>query len=427
MQRRKGESALMKPNVKSHRSSKPYKLFGAVALSAALLAGCTAPAPAADPSGNESQIKTVRTAEVTKMVIADPLEQVAELVPSLQMGVFAKANGDVTQMLKKRGDFVNEGEVILRLDTTDVLLQKQKGQLGVQSAQAQLDKAKEDYNNGLTEMRNSIKKMETAIADVEKNYNKMRNDYDLGLVTKIELEQMETQLNNQNMDLDILRQQLATMESTNSLAALEVQVQSSRLGIEEIDRNLQYFEIKAPVSGYLTQLPIEEKMTLSPGTQVGQIEQLNPIKLVANLSEEAAGYLRGKEQVSFRVAGANEPITGTVTYMAEVMNTETKTYELNVEAANDEGNLRPGTRAQIQLTGEEDREAIAVPTSSIVREGPDTYVFVLVGDQAERRQVKLGRLNGLNQEIVSGVEAGEALIVSGQHQLTDQEKVQLAQ
>ncbi|WP_010278407.1 efflux RND transporter periplasmic adaptor subunit [Paenibacillus senegalensis] len=402
-----------------------YKAITAVILSSAILAGCTAPAPEAESANPEGQVKKVRIQEVGKLPIGQPLEQVADLVPSLQMGVFAKANGDVTQLLKQRGDYVSEGEVIARLDSSDVLLQRQKGELGIKASEAQLSQARQDYNNGLTELRNSISKMESAIDEIQKNYNKMRNNYDLGLVTQFEVEQMETQLNNQLKDLEILQQQLQTMESTNPLAALEVQLETSRLSIQEIDRNLQYYEIKAPLSGYLTQLPIVENMTLSPGTQVGQIEQLNPIKLVANLSEEAAEYLRGKEQVSFRVPGIEEIQTGTVTYLAEVMDTTTRTFELNVEAANDEGLLRPGTRTYIQLSGEEEREVIAVPTSSIVREGPDTFVFVLVGDTAEKRQVQLGRLNGLDQEIVSGLNAGESLIVSGQHQLTDQEKVEL--
>lgn len=403
-----------------------YKAISAVIISSVILAGCTAPAPEAEPGeANSNEVKTVRTTEVSKLPIGQPLEQVAELVPSLQLGVFSKVNGDVTQLFKKRGDYVNEGEVIARLDSGDILLQRQKGELGVKAAEAQLSQAREDYSNGLTEMRNSITKMESAVAEIQKNYNKIRNDYDLGLVTQIEVEQVETQLNNQTRDLEILREQLQTMESTNPVAALEVQLETSRLSIQEVDRNLQYYEIKAPIGGYLTQLPIVENMTLSAGTQAGQIEQLNPIKLTANLSEEAAEYLRGKEQISFRVPGLEDAQTGTVTYLADVMNTETRTYELNVEVANDDHSLRPGTRVYIQLSGEEDREVIAIPTSSIVREGTDTFVFVLVGETAEKRPVQLGRLNGLDQEIISGLEVGEALITSGQHQLTDQEKVEL--
>jgi predicted transcriptional regulator len=83
-------------------------------------------------------------------------------------------------------------------------------------------------------------------------------------------------------------------------------------------------------------------------------------------------------------------------------------------------------RVQVQLTSEEEQIVAAIPTLSVVREAGETYVFVLVGDTVEKRKVELGRLNGLVQEVLSGVKEGEQLVVSGQHQLKDKEKVQLS-
>lgn len=417
----------MKHMERMNKRTKVSAVLGAVVISAALISGCSAdPVTSANPSvEQEQQVKTVKTINIEKQKIGEPLEQVAEVVPSLRMDVFAKANGDVVQLVKKRGDYVNEGDVILKIDKHDVQVQRQKGLLSVKSAQAELERAQRDYVNGLTEMKNSIQKQEQAIAEMEKNYNKLRNDYDLGQATKMELEQMETQLNNQRMDLDIMRKKLATMESSNSMAALEVQLESSQLNLQEIDRSLQYYEVKAPVSGILTELTVVEKTTLSPGVQVGRIEQLNPAKITARLTEEAASYLRGQEQVSFYVPDSGEKMQGTITYLADVMNVDTKTYELNVEVPNEEHKLKPGTRVQLMLT-EEEQLVLAVPTSSIVREGSDSYVFILKQDHVERRKVELGRLDGLNQEILSGVEEGERLVISGQHQLVDQETVKVA-
>lgn len=418
----------MKHRERKNKRNKASAVLGAVILSVAVISGCSGADPvtsAEAPAGQEQQIKTVKTTTIGKEKIGEPLEQVAEVVPSLRMDVFAKVSGDVVQLLKNRGDYVNEGDVILKIDMDDVRLQRQKGQLGIKSAQAQLKQGKEDYTNGVTEMNNSIQKMEQGIADLEKNYNKMRNDYDLGLVTKIELEQMETQVNNQKMDLDILQKKLATLESSDSLAALEVQLESSQLTLQEIDRSLQHYEVRAPVSGILTELPVVVKATLSPGVQVGRIEQLNPAKISATLTEEAASYLRGKDEVTFYVPGSSEKLTGTITYLADVMNVDTKTYDLDVEVANDDLELKPGTRVQLMLT-EEEQLVVAVPTSSIVREGSDSYVFILKQEHVERRKVELGRLEGLNQEILSGVEEGERLVISGQHQLTDQEAVKVA-
>lgn len=94
--------------------------------------------------------------------------------------------------------------------------------------------------------------------------------------------------------------------------------------------------------------------------------------------------------------------------------------------ANADRKLKPGMKAQVLLTDDNDQVVVTVPTLSVVREGSETFVFVLVGDTAEKRKVELGRLNETIQEIISGVKEGEQLIVSGQNQLKDKEKVQLA-
>ncbi|OXM87259.1 efflux RND transporter periplasmic adaptor subunit [Paenibacillus rigui] len=401
------------------------KALGAVLLSAALMAGCTSK-PAENAAPAEPQLKSVKVAAIEKKKISDPLEQVADVVSSIQIDVITKAGGDVLEIVKKRGDMVEKGDVILRLDPTDVLIQKEKTQIGLSGSQQQLVKAKQDVDDGKLELQNGIKKLELGIADAQKTYSKMRNDFDLGLVTKFQLEQTETQLTNLKLDLENSRNKLKTLETTNSLAPLEQGMQTAAVSLKEMDRTLENMEVKAPVSGVLTDLPVEAGMTVAAGFKAAQVQQLDPIKIKAELTEEAAKLIRGKQELTFYVPGQTDKLKGKVNYLADVTSAQSKSYSLELEAANADRKLKPGMKAQILLTEEKDEIVTTVPSLSVVREGGDTYVFVLAGDQAERRKVELGRLSDTLQEVLSGVKEGEQLIVSGQHQLKDKEKVQLA-
>jgi RND family efflux transporter MFP subunit len=168
-------------------------------------------------------------------------------------------------------------------------------------------------------------------------------------------------------------------------------------------------------------------MTIQPGTKVGHLQQLDPIRIKAQLTESSAKLVRGKQELIYYVPGSTERPKAKINYLSDSMDAQTKSYELELEVANPTGALKPGTKVQVQLTYEEEQIVITVPTLSVVRESGDSFVFVLVGDTVEKRKVELGRLNELNQEVVSGVKEGEQLVVSGQNQLKDKEKVQLAE
>ncbi|NQX68001.1 efflux RND transporter periplasmic adaptor subunit [Paenibacillus alba] len=405
------------------------KLAGAVLISAALLAGCST-AKQAEPflaSANEMLVKTVKAAPIEKKTISAPTEQVAEVVSSLQIDVIAKAGGDVQEILKKRGDSVVKGDVILLLDQTDVLLQKDKTQVALASSQEQLTKARRDLEDGKVELKNGITKLELTLTDAEKSYNKKRNDYDMGTATKNDLEMAETGLKTLRLDLDNTRNKLSTLEKTNSLAQLDQAIQTANLSLREIDRTIENMSVKANADGVITDFPVETGMTISPEFNTAKIQMMDPIKIKAELTETAASLIRGKTELSFYVPNTIDRTKAKVKYLADVMSAQSQSYSLELEVPNADRKLKPGMKAQVLLTEEKDEVVVAVPSLTVVREGSDTFVYVLTGDQVEKRKIELGRLKETYQEVLSGVKEGEQLIISGQHQLKDKDKVKVVQ
>jgi RND family efflux transporter MFP subunit len=84
-----------------------------------------------------------------------------------------------------------------------------------------------------------------------------------------------------------------------------------------------------------------------------------------------------------------------------------------------QADLPAGTPVQVDIDAEQHRNAVLVPAVAIVREGEETAVFVASGGKAQRRAVQIGIADGTHVEIVSGVKAGEMVIVDGQAGLPD--------
>jgi multidrug efflux pump subunit AcrA (membrane-fusion protein) len=85
-----------------------------------------------------------------------------------------------------------------------------------------------------------------------------------------------------------------------------------------------------------------------------------------------------------------------------------------------------GTPVQVEIDAEEHSGVVLVPAAAIVREGEQTAVFVASGDKAERREVETGLSDSLRVEVLSGVKAGEQVIVSGHSGLPDGAQITVA-
>ncbi|WP_166243599.1 efflux RND transporter periplasmic adaptor subunit [Paenibacillus turpanensis] len=398
---------------------------GTVVLGAALIVGCSAQPPAGEgtQAAQESQIKTVKTEKVQKQKIGDPLEQVADVTASVQIDVSAKVGAEVQEILKKRGDYVTAGETIVRLKQDDAALSLQSAELALRSAQRSYSTSGQEIANQKKEMANNVASMEQNYKTKLENLNKQRNDFDLGLIEERELQQAETEVALLADQLDLLKKKQATLNATLSQETYEIQLKQAQIQYEQAQKSMEHYNIEAPISGLLTDLPLEVAMTTQPGSKALTVLQMDPVKIKADLTESSAKLIQGKSELKFYVPGTTEVMTGKISYLSQVMNPSTKSYALELEVSNADGKLIPGNKVQILLTEEQDQMVVAIPTSSVVREGSENFVFVLKGDTVERRKVELGRLKDTIQEVLSGVSEGEDLVISGQHQLVDKEKV----
>ncbi|OXM85506.1 efflux RND transporter periplasmic adaptor subunit [Paenibacillus rigui] len=190
--------------------------------------------------------------------------------------------------------------------------------------------------------------------------------------------------------------------------------------------SIENYSVIAPGSGILTDFNVVAGQTVSStGGKLGQIQQIDPIKVTAELSENNYQLLKGKQElVYYDPDPPTNKGTAKISYLAPIMSATSKTYTLELEVSNKEHQLRPGKRYMIELTTEAEEQVSAIPTLSVIRENSDTFVFVKSGGQYQKRKVSLGRINGEYQEVLAGVKEGEQLVITGQNTLKDGQSVE---
>jgi HlyD family secretion protein len=164
-------------------------------------------------------------------------------------------------------------------------------------------------------------------------------------------------------------------------------------------------------------------MRLQPEIRIGVIEKLDPIMIRTMLNEEAAAMVRSKSELAYAVGDSAFTNKAQISYLASIVDPQMQAYELTLELANPNLGLKPGTAVTLQLMEESEQLVIAIPTHAVISEDEERFVYVVKEGITEKRKVQLGRVNGSLREILSGVQEGETLVVSGQTQLEDKEKV----
>jgi multidrug efflux pump subunit AcrA (membrane-fusion protein) len=408
---------------KKYRSLRILTVLTAAAL---MLAGCSTGGKGL--AQTELKVRAAQTEAITLKKIGDPIEQVAEVQAINVLDIVPKVNGEVIALLKTRGQYVEKGDILFQIDSKDALSAKQRNELSLTSAQQSLQKAKDDQANSQRDLADAVNKAKTALQNAQEDYNKIRNQFDAGQVTQHDVDMSKQQLDNAQMNMESTQNKLSAMNNTNSIASIESQAKSAGLAVQDSNRSLENYSVKAPASGFLTDFTVTVGQTVTNNSKIGQVQQVDPIKIKTELSETGYALVKNKKELTYSSPDSpNLKGTAKISYLAPVMSAQTKSYTLELEVPNSDHLIEPGSRIMVQLTTEKEQLVVAIPTLSIIHDGSNSYVFVKQGDQYQRRQVKLGRINGSIQEVLEGVSVDDQLVVTGQNQLNDGQKVDAAQ
>ena len=174
------------------------------------------------------------------------------------------------------------------------------------------------------------------------------------------------------------------------------------------------FGVYAPASGVLTELGVREGAQLMPGTSLMQITDLSTVWLMAEVPERDAARLKIGSPAQIELQSLpSESFKGRVGYFYPMLDETTRTLKVRIELPNRGGHLRPGMYANVMFSGQ-NHEALAVPTESVIATGTRKVVIVKELHGFRPAEISTGREGGGNTEILSGLKAGESVVVSGQ-------------
>ncbi len=322
----------------------------------------------------------VELATASQTSIEDATEYVATLKSLRSTNVQPQIDGQITRIFVKSGDRVKAGAPLVEIDP-------RRQQAAVSSQEAERAAR------------------EAAVAYAEQQAQRSQELFAAGAISKAELEQAQTALTTARANLESLQAQVR-----------QQQVQ------------LRYYTITAPTNGIVGDIPVRVGMQVSPSTLLTTVEDNDPLELYVNVPVERASSLSTSLPVRVLSSDGTQTLAETVVYfVSPQVDTSTQSVLVKAPVANHDLKLRNQqfVRARI-IWGTTD--AIVIPVTAVLRINGQYFVFVAEknGQQmvAKQRPVKVGDIVGNDYPVLSGVQPGDQVVVSGVQKLADNAPIQ---
>jgi len=369
-------------------------------------------------------VSRITIEEVKEDVFQDYITVQGTVEPITTIYLDAVEGGSVQEILIEEGNMVKKGDVIIRLNNDNLLLEITNAEAQIvrsinelRTARLQMDQTKLSYKQQIIELQMTV-------AQAKRLYenNKVLRAQDH--ISREEFDQSKESYESSSELLNLVLENYKNDSIYRSIqiSSLEASVKSMETSMEIIRRRMDNLNIKATADGELASLNPEIGEVVTYGTRVGTINILDSYKLRVDIDEHyIARIQRGLYgECDF----ASTPYTGVITKIyPEVAGGRFAVDMVFTEEVPEQ--IRIGQTSRIRLQLGESKEGILLTKGGFYQTTGGQWVFVLdeTEEFAVKRDISIGRQNPRYYEVLGGLEPGEKVIVSSYQNYADHDKL----
>ena len=343
---------------------------------------------AAPVTAGPAAIEVVRVVEQSLDV---PLSLPGELTAFQSVAMFPRVTGFVKAVNVDRGSKVHAGQLLASLEAPELVAQRSEAQSKLQAAEAQLSvaRAKADADKG------TFARLKAASATP-------------GVVA----------------GNDVVIAEKTADGSANQVLAAEQSVEAARQALNAIRDMEGYLRMTAPFAGVITERNVHPGALVGPSTSGAAATPLlrlvdtDRLRLVVPVPEAYTAEMRPGTEIPFTVvAYPGQTFSGKVARIAQAVDVSTRTMAVELDVANRDGRLAPGTFCQVRWPVRRSGPSLFVPSASVAMTTDRTFVIRIRNGKTEWIDVKTGLTSGALVEVFGDLRAGDEIAVRGTDEL----------
>ncbi len=381
----------------------------------------------------ESSVRTYKVpleqlivSTVTVGVFEDVIPIRGTIQPLNSVFLDAVNGGVVDEVFVEEGSFVEAGQPLLQLSNTNLRLSAAQNDTNITEQLNFLGNISNNLETDKLRTEREVIDIEYRLTVLERQKLRFERLADSSLISEEEYTSVLDELTYQRKLLDNSKARQALEDKIRAERMLQIATQVDKLE-ENLEVSKSSFEsllVRAPISGQLTSLPVDIGESKMGGERLGQIDVVDQYKIVAQIDEFYVSRVVADQTSRFTLLGE--------TYQARIIKVypEITNGTFEVDMVFEElapTNIRRGQSLQLELVLGDAVESLLLPVGGFIQDTGANWVFVLdsSGENALRRDIRVGRRNNRYIEVLDGLVLGDEVITSGYGPMEAMDRVQL--
>lgn len=399
---------------------KYYLLGGAVFVGFAVYALLLA----LGPKRLRIDLSTLQVAEVGEAKFLEYVETEGVVQPILTIKVNTRIAGTVDRIVGEEGSMMRQGDTILLLTNPDMVRDLEDQNDALQKQLISYREQEIEMEQKTLTLRQKMLQNEYELNRLKENFNLDKEEFGMGIKSKAQLkvsqDEYEYKLEAARLERENLRHDSVVTQIRRDLIQTDREREIKKFH-RAADR-LKELVVKAPVGGQLSFIRVTPGQGVGAGEQIGEIKVLDQFKVHTSLSEYyidrivsglPASVVNKGTRYGLRVTKVVPEVKADRTFDVDLVFTDTVP-----------DNVRVGKNYRVQIELGQPEQTVVIPRGDFYSVTGGMWIYKLVsGSRAVKAPIEIGRQNPQQFEIVSGLQPGDKVIVSGYNRFGDVEEL----
>lgn len=349
----------------------------------------------------EQLIPTVEVAKPIRKDLVRKIKLTANIEPLYKATLYAKSAGYLKWIKVDIGDWVKKGDILAEIDIPEMSNEYDQVHAELREARANFDQAKADLE---------LKRL---------TYQRIKQIWDTepGAVAE------------QDVDVAKANYELDKAKINNEKARID----SANANMERIRTLIEYGKITAPFDGVITERFVDPGALIQDATSstdvspVVTIMNVDTVRILVDVPEPDVIFVDKGDKANLLIDSLpDNKFSATVVRFANALNPETRTMRTIIEIPNPDHILRAGMYGNVILDLQVRKGAIIVPASSLIVEGDKKFIYTVLDGKVAKKEIKVGKDDGIEVEVVKGITGDEDIITKGVNMVADGGSVKIS-